>query len=152
MSPEGAAVPPSLRRAAACLIACTLAACSTTPPPTDTRLPVSAEVPFTLRVGDDATLAPGATLEVIAVRDDSRCPQGVTCVWAGDASVDLRLTAPGATPADRVLSLREPSIDLAIPVGHRLRVVALDPAPRAGNRILPRDYRVTFVLTNSSGD
>jgi hypothetical protein len=42
---------------------------------------------FTLKVGETGK-APREQLQVdfISVADDSRCPKGVTCVWAGNAN------------------------------------------------------------------
>ena len=45
-----------------------------------------------LRVGASAPVAgTRTTVTFERVRDDSRCPTGVTCVWEGDAIVVLRL-------------------------------------------------------------
>lgn len=41
---------------------------------------------FELRVGEGVTITgTGLRLRLDSVRNDSRCPQGVQCVWAGNA-------------------------------------------------------------------
>ena len=47
--------------------------------------------------GDTVRLgASGPFLTFVDVRDDSRCPTGVACVWAGEAHADFSLTAPAS--------------------------------------------------------
>lgn len=42
---------------------------------------------FTMQPGGQATLPDGSALRYISVREDSRCPPGKQCIWAGDAVV-----------------------------------------------------------------
>ena len=48
---------------------------------------------FKLRAGQQVTVK-GTKLRIrlIAVENDSRCPSDVTCVWAGNAAVQLQLS------------------------------------------------------------
>jgi hypothetical protein len=104
--------------------------------------------PFFLEPGRTASLDEGGFgLVFQAVLGDSRCPLDVTCVWAGEASVELRLTSamssstfrltlPGApayfTPPSEptsefevvgLLLLPEPYSEVMIPAsGYRLLV------------------------------
>lgn len=64
--------------------------------------PVSVEAPhrLILRAGETAVYTPaGAVVELISL-SDSRCPQGVQCVWSGEISALLRVTRPGFPPAE----------------------------------------------------
>ena len=45
-------------------------------------------VPFALEVGESATVG-GAEVAFLEVVEDSRCPTGAECVWAGKARVRL---------------------------------------------------------------
>lgn len=48
--------------------------------------------PITLRVGATAPVQGSrATVTFEGVRDDSRCPRGVTCIWEGDAVAVFRV-------------------------------------------------------------
>ena len=45
-----------------------------------------------LRVGEQKTVASRLKIHFLEVTDDSRCPVGTTCVWAGNAKVKLALS------------------------------------------------------------
>lgn len=109
------------------------------------------------QLGEPFTLAPGegaenATIDLVVhfveVAGDSRCPGDVTCVWAGDAEVLVRMLQNGEEGTYRLHTHGQPigpsTIDLSS--GHRLELVGLQPGTRA-NRIIPQDeYRATFRL------
>jgi hypothetical protein len=59
------------------------------PPPTAPTPPPAART-FVLGVGDTATLEDGSHLSYLRLVNDSRCPPGVQCIWAGDAEIALR--------------------------------------------------------------
>src|SRR4051794_3968711 len=71
-------------------------------------------------------------LKPIAVLEDSRCPQLVTCVWRGR----LRITA--SVPGRGVLTLDN---GVAVSVGRgRLTLVDAVPLSQRGEKIPPRAY------------
>jgi hypothetical protein len=105
--------------------------------------------PFSLRVGRELTL-PRERLRVrfVDVKEDSRCPANVTCVWAGNASVRIELstnrrdsqtvtlnTAGNATLPGEVQYRR-----------FRVRLVKLTPYPRSAGKIAQRSYTVTLQV------
>lgn len=48
---------------------------------------------FRLPVGQAAVITgEGLTIKFEAVTSDSRCPQGVTCIWAGEAACNVTVT------------------------------------------------------------
>lgn len=51
---------------------------------------------FSLHVGDQVTLADRSTLHYVRLVNDSRCPPGVQCVWAGDAEIAMEWTPASA--------------------------------------------------------
>lgn len=75
-----------------------LAACAAPAPP-----PPQSPRAFALEPGAQARLAPGLVLRFDAV-DDSRCPPGVQCVWAGRLSCRFSLLRDGAAPEPLVLA------------------------------------------------
>ena len=89
-----------------------------------------------------------AVFTFAAVSDDSRCPTGVTCVWEGDAVVQLRVEAKG-----------DPAVDLQLHANPRfnqegragaltLTLVRLEPVPQ-GDRPIPRDaYSATLQISS----
>ena len=106
--------------------------------------------PFRLAHGKTAALA-GHDLRIRfeRVSDDSRCPGGVQCVWAGDAHVVLRLTRAGYDAAvDTVRLTLEPRV--ARYTGYAIRLEALEPSPRQGVPTKPDDYVATLRVTTGA--
>lgn len=101
---------------------------------------------FDLRVGEEATIGEtGVRIRFDGVRQDSRCPTGVTCVWTGDAEVALRITT-AAGPTDLALHTHvEPRTANA--AGHLVRLEGLRPYPAEGTRIEPGAYIATLIVT-----
>lgn len=92
-----------------------------------------------VRVGDD-----GLVIGFRGVREDSRCPVDVTCVWAGDAAVALTLAIGRAGSRTATLHTHlEPRAVRA--AGLIVRVVDLAPEVVSTRRIDPADYVVTLV-------
>ena len=75
------------------------------------------------------------------------CPADADCVWAGDATVTLRVQ-PAAGPAEHLaLHVSDASSHSATAGGLRLRLVRLDPEPRAGQSINREQYVVAISVT-----
>lgn len=120
---------------------------------------VSADQPSrvtTLADSERVTLRVGATVSVrnnsarvtfVRVSEDSRCPVGVTCVWAGDAVVHVRVDAEG----DR-------AFDLQLHTNRRFRqadragelmvtLLGLEPIPQADQAIEAGGYTATLEIS-----
>ncbi len=104
--------------------------------------------------GTSFSLAPGETAAVNgtdaritlkAVRDDSRCPVDVTCVWAGDAKIELVISRKGLPDETRVLSIA-PANNEAQVGNLRIRFVSLAPVPRQAEPPSERKYRAELVV------
>lgn len=96
-----------------------------------------------LSVGESAEVG-GRAVTLIDVREDSRCPSGVQCAWAGDAAVELRVDG-GGEPAVIVLhTTLEPRSTAA--AGLRLTLLRLEPQPRAGEPIPVGDYEASLRI------
>ncbi|MEM7356627.1 MAG: hypothetical protein AAF657_37775, partial [Acidobacteriota bacterium] len=83
----------------------------------------------------------------IRVVGDSRCPRGVTCIWEGNAEIELVLRHQ----SDATLHLHTQGSGRhhrqASAHGFTLRLEALDPYPAKPEPIAPEDYVATLVLT-----
>jgi len=98
-------------------------------------------------------LAPGQTAEIKRsdmritfrqVREDSRCPTDVTCVWEGDAKVEVVIARAGAPDETRLLSIKSPGNEAR--VGNlKIRFVGLTPVPRQADAGAPKNYLAEFV-------
>lgn len=60
---------------------------------------------FTLKIGQSAYLKKeDLTITFESVADDSRCPRGVNCVWAGNAAVVVKVRRGGREAASLTLN------------------------------------------------
>ncbi|MGH7680245.1 MAG: hypothetical protein ACRENU_17370 [Gemmatimonadaceae bacterium] len=118
-------------------------ACARSAPPT-TIIPLD----------QDVVLAPATPVAVPSsnlrlsferVSADSRCPADAVCVWAGNATVQVRVTDNGQLP--REFSLNSTTAPTSVSFdGYVLRFVALSPTPVSTTPIDPKDYRLTIRL------
>jgi hypothetical protein len=116
----------------AVLVAGTLASCAHAPKG-------AADQTLSLLEGQSAELTRGGRVQFANVVNDSRCPKNVTCVWAGTATVLLKLipeagdtvnvlaVLPGGVAKDDVAN--QIAIDT---LGTSLTLVELEPYPVAG--------------------
>lgn len=112
--------------------------------------------PTTPSVNEEFTLAPGQTAAVTGtplritfetVRDDSRCPTDVTCIWEGDATVVLRIVADSEEATREVHTNEGGERSRKVPAGdYVVSLVRLDPAPRSTQRIEASAYRATLQV------
>ena len=104
-----------------------------------------------IRAGRTATL-PSENLRVrfVSVANDSRCPKGVECVWAGNVEVLLEVGTRSGR-AKKTLRLNtnaspeRPAEDEYR--GYTIKLVDLKPYPRAGRKIRPSEYTATLLLS-----
>lgn len=97
----------------------------------------------TLAVGEDRHVH-GVTVRFGAVKNDSRCPSDVQCVWAGDAEVDLVLTPDGGGTAERLAlhTTQEPRAGTAR--GLTISLLSLAPVPVSTDT--RREYRAELRI------
>jgi hypothetical protein len=106
-----------------------------------------------------AVLAPGQshhfasgdlTFTFESVHEDSRCPAGVSCIWAGDAHVRLRVTSQSAPPSTYTLHTNDRFDQETFHGDIRVRLVALTPEPTRDGPPKPDQYRVTLEFQRKS--
>ncbi|HKP71362.1 MAG TPA: hypothetical protein VJT82_00395 [Pyrinomonadaceae bacterium] len=104
-----------------------------------------------VRVGREINV-PGQRLKIkfVAVREDSRCPVGVTCVWAGNARVALKLTKARMRAVDLELNTATTEPQEGDALGYQVRLAKLVPHPVNNQKLNPRDYVATLAVTKKS--
>jgi hypothetical protein len=107
-----------------------LSACITVYPPDAPK----GEAIAWARFGETAHVGP-VRVTPLTLLEDSRCPQGVQCVWAGRVRISARLGE-----ATRELTLGQPA---GVP-GGAVTLVEVAPAKRKDAAIRPADYRFGF--------
>jgi murein endopeptidase len=110
---------------------------------------VNLDTEFTLAVGQTATVA-GENLgtKFVEVVSDSRCPKGATCIWAGEASCLIELTASDAT-LSKVLTQPGPSSPSTATVAGYDIAFDILPYPELGKQIAAKDYRLQMVVSKT---
>ena len=110
-----------------------------------TAVIVDPGVSFTLAPGQAATVKQTDTRVTFKeVREDSRCPVDVTCVWAGDAKIDVVIARTGLPAETMTLSVTPPDNE-ALVGNLKIRFVGLTPVPRQGDANTPRNYLAEFI-------
>ena len=91
------------------------------------------------RIGETVRAGPVAVMPT-SVLEDSRCPAGVQCVWAGRVRIAALLDGTRTE-----LTLGQP-----LPAGGgTLKLVEAYPAPRKGTTYYPDEYRFGFTFARS---
>jgi hypothetical protein len=105
---------------------------------------VTANQNFSITPGQSAHVDGGRlTVSFVGVTEDSRCPTGVQCVWAGNAAVSLVITsADGARSAVSLNTTLDPRS--VIFGGYEVALIQLDPNPRQGQPIPQASYLATL--------
>ena len=87
-------------------------------------------------------------ISFVAVADDSRCPEGATCVWAGNARVHLaaRNSKDECAEFDLNTHLTPAEHDFG---KYRIRLAQLAPRPSIHGLPKPGDYTATLAVTKN---
>jgi hypothetical protein len=95
--------------------------------------------PFHVQQGESVELAHGVNLKFIGVTSDSRCPADVSCVWQGEAVIEIELLAQGQTARGSISTMKTESTLLA----HRVKLLGLYPSLRDSEK-RPAEENVAF--------
>ncbi|MFF2550345.1 hypothetical protein ACFVUS_05060 [Nocardia sp. NPDC058058] len=116
---------------------------STAPPTTVTA---TSGTPFTLAIGDTAQLDTGRLAVTLTnVSGDSRCPEDVTCAWAGDITVTVTARIDSAETS---YSLHpNPQASSATTNGYRIQLQSVRPGRHTNRQIPSADYRVDLLVS-----
>jgi hypothetical protein len=102
---------------------------------------------FNLKAGQEMTPKGGSLrIKFAEVKEDSRCPSDVTCVWAGNAAVRVEVGFRGKASTSLTLNsmANSPPADYR---GYRIKLVGLSPYPRSNRSIAAGDYAVTLLVS-----
>ncbi len=95
----------------------------------------------TLGVGQTATF-PDLTMTLVRVFDDSRCPKGVTCIWAGTIKAEVMVVS-GLGTSTSVIEMGKTLTTEA----EEIAFVSAEPYPQEGGSIDGEAYRLVFDVT-----
>ncbi len=124
-----------------------------TPPLMTTSSPSAPSVPgqvisdygqASLSLGNIVTFK-DLSVSLLKVVDDSRCPQGVTCVWAGTANTELQISDSAGTSTQKI------ELGKAVTVGNQtIEIVSISPFPSKDKSISQSEYKVIVKVTPKS--
>jgi len=110
---------------------------------------VTLNTEFSLAVEQSVTVTgEDLSIKFVEVVSDSRCPTGATCIWAGEASSLIEITASGST-ISKVLTqpgLTSPPKDTV--AGYEITFDLL-PYPQLGKETKTADYRLKLVVSKA---
>lgn len=110
---------------------------------------------FKLKVGQEMLVKEaGIKVSLNSIVEDSRCPTGVNCVWAGNAKISVKLSKAKADAASAT------SVELntyqgaksSTYEGYEVRLVSLDPYPKNGVKTGKDDYVATLMVCKNCPD
>ena len=91
----------------------------------------------------------GFKIKFVEMVEDSRCPEGTNCIWAGNAKVKIEVRGKGSARSFELNSTTEPTV--IVFSGYEIKFVGLTPKPAANVRIDPDKYLATFEVTKKTG-
>jgi hypothetical protein len=117
--------------------------------PSSSTPEASLSTPFTLALSETVQVntndASGLNVSLVAIENDSRCPIGAQCVWAGEATVQLNISS--ATMPEQKISLKTNNQPVEFD-GYLVTLIDLSPVPTMDVETDPNDYRATLSVSN----
>ena len=101
--------------------------------------------------GQDTASGLDLQIRLVEVKD-SRCPNGVECVWAGKVTVTLEVSVKGAKAETVELTLG--GVDPADQISYQLdtlfiSLVSVDPYPEAGREYAKGDVKISLLVSDA---
>ena len=94
----------------------------------------------------DRVAAENLSVIFVAVLEDSRCPEGVQCVWAGNARIALTVVKTGHTASSLELNTNDRFAVEAQYLEYVIKLIDLKPYPKEGVQIKKQDYTVIVTV------
>jgi len=109
--------------------------------------PLVLNKPIELRYGEISKNADyNISIVLDSVLNDSRCPIGMECIWAGNAEVRFIYSSANSTQPFVLNTLTSFRTDTLIE-GYRIKLNTLTPYPEAGLVIKQVDYKAEIQIT-----
>jgi hypothetical protein len=102
---------------------------------------------FSLRLGREAIIKnERIRIAFSSVEEDSRCPTGEDCIWAGNAKIAMKISAPNGDPIQVELNTDVEPRHVAFSK-YDIKIVGLTPHPKSNSNIDKKAYTARLVLT-----
>jgi hypothetical protein len=107
---------------------------------------------FKLKAGEVAEVSDaGIKISLNGVLEDSRCPTGVQCAWAGNGRVSVKLSKGKGEPVSVELNTYAGPKSSRFE-GYDVRLMRLDPYPKDGAQTRKDAYVVTLMVCRDCGE
>jgi hypothetical protein len=102
---------------------------------------------FELKINQEATIeGEGLIVAFESVLEDSRCPEGVDCIWSGNAKIKVRSSKQKQTSATTELNT-DVGAKSSSYSNYEISLIALKPRPKADKAVRPDEYKATLIVT-----
>ncbi|MEO8434623.1 MAG: hypothetical protein ABI596_06985 [Pyrinomonadaceae bacterium] len=102
---------------------------------------------FDLRLGQSIVVgAERLKINFVSVAEDSRCPEGAQCIWAGNAKIALTLRKGNAKPSSIELNTGVTPQQTSY-MGYEIKLTALRPHPKVNAGIDRKTYVATLIVS-----
>ncbi|GAA5520380.1 hypothetical protein LQ318_01520 [Aliifodinibius salicampi] len=129
-----------MRKIITLLIISVILSCQNTTSPVQPKLGEEFEIEF----GKQITIPEeGISLQFSDVLEDSRCPKGVTCVWAGNAEIVIQLNDAEAN-LNTYLEPKQTNIH-----EYKVQLLSLNPYPKYNVELENKDYSAKLLITKN---
>ena len=82
-------------------------------------------------------------IKFVSVIEDSRCPEGTNCIWAGNAKVQIKVGKAGGEMKTFELNSNSEPNTISFE-GYEIKLINLEPHPKANVRINRNSYTAIF--------
>ncbi len=90
------------------------------------------------------------SLQIDSVLSDSRCPDGLVCVWAGNAEVRMKLMVENSHPILFKLNTLESFGQTIRLYGREFRLLNVLPYPGINNKYCYQSYQVRIYISTTN--
>lgn len=102
-----------------------------------------------LRINNQKAVAGGKlTIKFISIVEESRCPEGVNCIHAGNAKIQIKVAKRAGSAKTFELNTNSAPNGISFE-GYEIRLTNLDPVPKENIRINRNGYTATLVISKS---
>lgn len=111
------------------------------------------DTPIQLKVGEEAIFAEqDLSVRFLQIAEDSRCPTGAQCIWAGQVTASLKIGHGGQSSEEAALTLRPGGEELATRelFGFCFTLLGVEPHPAVDVPVSPDTYTVALRVSRST--
>ena len=95
----------------------------------------------TIKYGQEtAVVGKDISVRFTAILEDSRCPEGVQCIWEGNARIELAIAKAVENPSSLELNTHDRFPIEAMYLNYIITLIDLKPYPKATEQINMQDY------------